>query len=188
MEMTTANTNNLNLADEGRCHDKFMKLFMANQNRIYGFILMCVPHSADADDIMQETASMMWKKFSEFELGTNFGSWGVQIARYKVLEHSKKRKRSRMHYEGDMLETIATRAEMMQDQLEDRIDLLRACVARLNADDQKLLKMHNEEKITVKAMAQKLQRSVHGLYKTMNRINHSLIKCVRLKVEAEGAR
>ncbi len=45
----------------------FLSLLMANQRRINSYILSVVPNFSDADDIMQETISVMWRKFDRFE-------------------------------------------------------------------------------------------------------------------------
>jgi DNA-directed RNA polymerase specialized sigma24 family protein len=39
---------------------------MLNDKSIYVYILSLVSNTNDADDIMQETAAVLWRKFSEF--------------------------------------------------------------------------------------------------------------------------
>jgi RNA polymerase sigma-70 factor (ECF subfamily) len=58
----------------------FLRLLMANQNRIYAFILTLVPNWSDADDIMQEAAETMWSKFQQSQPINNFSAWGIKIA------------------------------------------------------------------------------------------------------------
>ena len=73
---------------------QFVKLLTACQSRIYAYILSRAPRSADADDILQETAGTMWKKFNEFKTGTDFLAWGLTIARYNVLNYRKNTKKT----------------------------------------------------------------------------------------------
>ena len=65
--------------------ERFLHLLTANHHRIYAFIMTLVPNSNDADDIMQETTTVMLKKFGEFELGTDFVAWGIAVAHYVIL-------------------------------------------------------------------------------------------------------
>ena len=51
---------------------------MRHQNRIFAYILTLVPHGADAEDIMQETASVAWEKFGTFKEGTDFAGVNMQ--------------------------------------------------------------------------------------------------------------
>ncbi|MCK4629078.1 MAG: hypothetical protein KAT56_08735, partial [Sedimentisphaerales bacterium] len=57
--------------------ERFLKLLMANDKRIYAFILTLVPGRIDADDLMQETVTIMWRKFDDFEPGRDFVAWGI---------------------------------------------------------------------------------------------------------------
>ena len=52
----------------------FTRLFLRNQKRIAGLIFSLVPQGAEADDVMQETCAVMWRKFGEFAPGSDFGA------------------------------------------------------------------------------------------------------------------
>ena len=70
--------------------ERFLRHFLSHQNRIYATILMLIPNNADAEDLFQETATVLWRKFGEFTEGTNFAAWAASIARYRVLNYRKK--------------------------------------------------------------------------------------------------
>jgi len=53
-----------------------MELSLLGQKGIYAFILFLLISPSDADDILQETLTVMWKKFDEFESGTSFCGLG----------------------------------------------------------------------------------------------------------------
>ncbi|AQT68479.1 Sigma-K factor [Anaerohalosphaera lusitana] len=167
--------------------DLFFKLFMANQKRIYSYILMLVPNCNDADEIMQEASAVMWQKFDEFEQGTNFGAWAVSIARFEVLNYTRKRKNSHVLFTGDMLDLFAGRAETVSGESDERMKAVQKCLEKLSKKDRRLLQMHYEGGLTIKGIAQSLDRSVQGMYKVMNRIHNSLIKCVRWRLVSEDS-
>lgn len=54
--------------------EEFTRLLVQNQKRIMGLILALVPNGPDADDILQETCAVLWRRFVEFEPGTNFST------------------------------------------------------------------------------------------------------------------
>jgi RNA polymerase sigma-70 factor (ECF subfamily) len=47
--------------------DYFVRQLMNHRKRIYTFILTLVGNSSDADDIMQDTAALMWQKYHQTE-------------------------------------------------------------------------------------------------------------------------
>lgn len=163
----------------------FFSLFMANQNRIYTYILMLVANGNDADDIMQDTATVMWQKFDSFRPGTNFANWGITIAHNKVLDFRKKKMHSRVHFNQNTFDFFAERAGQAVQESDERLEALRNCIKVLKEDDRQLLQLHYEQGITIKSVAQRAGRSVQGLYKVMTRIHNQLLRCVNGKLATE---
>jgi len=165
---------------------RFFHLFMANQNRVYAYILVFVPHGPDADDIMQETATVMWEKFETFTPGTDFARWARKIAYHKILDHRKKRGRQHVVFSDELLSLLVEEAEAVLDQTNPRLDALRFCLRRLRREDRRLVRRHYEDGATIKSIAEQADRSVQGLYKVMVRIHNQLRDCVNLRLASRG--
>ena len=69
-------------------------LFVRHEGAIRAFVRALQPSLADADDVMQETFLTVSRKAATFEPGTNFLAWACGIARLKVLENLRQRKRA----------------------------------------------------------------------------------------------
>lgn len=173
-------------SSEKSSKDDFIRLFLSNQRRIFTFILMFVPNRSDAEDLMQETASWMWKNFDIYKPGTNFGAWGVQVARYKILKLHSRNKHSRVKFESDLVDLIDARSEKILDEISLKINALRKCLSGMDEQSRRLLYLRYEEGLAPQRLAQLINRPVQGLYKTMARIHKMLLRCVRQKLLAEG--
>lgn len=158
---------------------QFLKLFLANQKRIFGFIVSLVPNSANADDIMQETVGIMWQKFHTFEIGTNFSAWAISIARHKIFQFREKQLKNCARFSNKAIAEIISRSKDIQDSMDDRMDALQVCLKKLKVQDRYLVQMRYEKDIQTKQLAQQQGRSVNGLYKTMTRIHRVLQQCVQ---------
>ena len=166
-------------ADNTLRDERFLRLLMTNQNRIYAFILALVHNCADADDIMQETTTLIWRKFDEFEPHTDFIAWALTIARYKTLQYLDKYRDDRVLFSARLLEMIQ---EQMPKKLEgtgERKKALKKCLAKLGEYDQRLVVMRYQNKLTIKKVAALIGVSVHIMYRTMARIHKSLRICIR---------
>ena len=115
-------------------------MLMVNQRRINSYILSLVPNFSDADDIMQETIAVMWRKFGDFAVGTDFVSWGLRVAYYCILDHRKKKAKDKLVFNEEIFQQISEIAKEKQGQTDDRINQLRHCIEKLNPDDQRLFK------------------------------------------------
>jgi RNA polymerase sigma-70 factor, ECF subfamily len=68
--------------------------FVRHAGAIRAFVRALQPSLADADDVLQETFLTASKRAESFESGTNFVAWACGIARLKVLENLRQRKRA----------------------------------------------------------------------------------------------
>ena len=149
------------------------------QHKIYAFVLTLVPNWSDADDLMQETAEVMWRKFQDADQIDNFCAWGKMIARNKVMNFYTKKKRQRMIFDDDLLKDVIDREEKTSSHDEMCLRALQKCVKKLSSHDRRLIQALYEHDITIKKLAEEIKRPVQGLYKTMARIHHNLLQCVR---------
>lgn len=163
---------------------EFFRLFMANEAKIYTYILMFVPHRPDADDIMQETATVMWQKFADFQTGGNFTRWGKKIALHKILDYRKHCKSHHVVFSDELIDILAPHAEALMEAVDPRLDVLQTCLNKLPDKDRHLIKEHYEQGTPIKRMAEQANRSIHGLYKVMARIHTRLAECVNYGMAA----
>ena len=159
-------------------HDRFFRLFLNAQNRIYGFLCVMVHNRNDAEDLLQETASSMWEHFDKYQDGTDFAAWGIAIARNKAFNFIKKNARSRPQMGGDVYRKIAELEVQEKDDLSERTDALKKCLEKLKEVDRKVLLLRYEQDISMKKIAQTIGRSTTGIYHTIARIHSILQECI----------
>jgi RNA polymerase sigma-70 factor (ECF subfamily) len=164
----------------------FITLFLENQRRIFAFILMFIPNRSDAEDIMQETAVVLWEDFDKYTPGTNFGAWAVQVARFKILNLNRMVHNRRLRFDINLVDIIDAKAETVINESDDRMNVLRKCLSSMKERDRWRIYLRYEKRLTTQKLAQLEKRSVHGLYKTMARIHKLLFQCIRRTLVLEG--
>lgn len=167
---------------ESTRHDLFREQWVRWQPRVYAYIRTMVFRRADAEDVLQEVAAVLWKKIDEFEPGTRFDQWAFRTARYKVLNFQKKKARDRLNFSDELQETIADESALVL-QTEGRIDALETCVEKLPPEHRKVLKLRYEPGATSRSVAGQTGRSESAISRTLSRIYQSLLHCMR---SAEG--
>jgi RNA polymerase sigma-70 factor (ECF subfamily) len=150
----------------------FIKLYLANERRIYGYVRALIPSWTDVDDIIQETASVMWSKFNQFEKGTNFPAWALKIAHLQVLNYCKIRKKDRLCFNDSVLESIAHKS-LSDVQNTDQ------------SNELSLIQMRYEPGGSTKSVSQQTGKNLHVLYRHLNKIHAKLLMCIR-RTMAEG--
>jgi RNA polymerase sigma-70 factor, ECF subfamily len=165
--------------------EDFVKLLLDNQRRVFTYILTLVPNVADAEDIMQEVSIVLWRKFPEYEAGTNFAAWAYRVAYNTVRTFRVKQLRCRVKFDDELLAMVATETESMREELEISRQILTDCEQKLSPDDRELLKARYQAGTTVRSLAAAVGRSVEGMYKAMRRIHDALYDCVQRRLASE---
>ena len=159
-------------------HD-FMQLFLKSQRRIYGYVMTMVPNASDADDIVQDVASVMWNKFYEYQPGTDFTAWAITIARYKVLDFYRRQNMRRRHFSEKTLKIIEDIETKENRRHNIRLDALRKCLQKLTHAERRILLIRYEEGMTLKNLAGHVGLNINTLYSRLSRIHLMLLNCVK---------
>ncbi|HOK65745.1 MAG TPA: sigma-70 family RNA polymerase sigma factor [Anaerohalosphaeraceae bacterium] len=162
----------------GQKNTLFIELYSREQKKIFLYILSMVHRRSDAEDIMQQTAADMWRLFDRFEKGTNFASWGIEIARYRILSYRKKQNKNRLFLSEEVYSRIAEELQRQESSSDKRTKALEGCLKKLKESDRRLLSMHYEGNLNYGKIAEQLNLSKLGIYKVMARIHTALRRCI----------
>jgi RNA polymerase sigma-70 factor (ECF subfamily) len=165
--------------------DEFLRLLMANQKRIYAFILAAVPNQVDADDLFQETVLLMWSKFNSFTRGTSFTAWGITVAKYQILSVRKRHSTRSALLSQAAMDLLHDESEPFVEQTDSRMQALRKCVGKLDQRDYDLICLRYRDETSVKTIAEQMGRSIQSIYKRIARIHDALLRCVRKAMSSE---
>ncbi len=166
--------------------DEFARLFGRHARQIYAYILTLIPHWADAEDVFQETSTIIWEKFDQFTPGTNFRAWACQVAYYRAIWFRQRQKKVAIPFGEEFFRLVAAETVSQQDLLEDRHVALAGCVEKLPQLDRELIDLSYAPGMTIKQAALELGRSPDAAYKALKRIHRELFDCVETAMkEAE---
>lgn len=160
-------------------YERFTGLLTKHHAALMGFILSLRPNWADAEDLLQQTSVVMWRKFSEFQPGTSFAAWGCQIARFLVLNHVRKIARDPHVFSEELLDIMSREGAEEVDRLQSQRAALTRCVEKLDAKGRQILARCYEAGASVKDVADRLGSTPNAVYKALNRIREALLACVR---------
>ncbi|MEN6309256.1 MAG: sigma-70 family RNA polymerase sigma factor [Anaerohalosphaeraceae bacterium] len=163
----------------------FIKLYLANERRIYSYIRALIPNWSDGDDIIQESAAVMWSKFHEFEKGSNFSAWAMRIAHFQVLNYYKTKKNNKLYFSDNVIHSLSEKIIASKPNTDERLNILKKCIHTLHDNERSLIEMRYVPGATTKSVAQQTGKEVHVLYKVFNKIHARLLLCVR-RTLAEG--
>lgn len=165
--------------------EQFAQLLATCQRRVFLYILGLIHNAADAEEILQETNLVLWRKFDDYQPGTAFDRWACRVAHFEVLKFREKRGRAEQIFSTEFVESLAAETEQVLDLLDARRDALAQCLSKLPPRDRQLVMQRYQEKASTQSVAEALGRSVQGTRKALHRIRMALLGCIERTLARE---
>ncbi|MGB0767799.1 MAG: sigma-70 family RNA polymerase sigma factor [Phycisphaeraceae bacterium] len=158
---------------------------------IEAFVGSAVRDLNDRDDVIQATSEHLARRFDEFEEGTSFTAWAVQIARFRVMELYRDRSRDKLMLSGDALEAVAKVVPEVSGEQAERHAALERCMAHLGEHQRRLLELRYTQSMTPAVIAERMGKSSNTISAALLRIRKALRRCIEARLadaKAEGGR
>lgn len=169
---------------------EFMDLFVAEQALIYAFIRGMVPNTSDAEELFQQVAMTMWRKWDTFDPDVGaFRSWGLGIAKNHIRNFSRRQYRAdRVQvFAPDVMDRISACWQdfKFEQDWQERDAALRECVSKLNTEDRHRLENHYYGGVKAQQAADDEGISLRTFYRKIDKIRRQLLDCIMKSMELD---
>ena len=160
-------------------NEPFMRLLVANQPKIYAAIRALGLSQHDAEDVLQDTATVLWRRFDEFEEGTHFDRWACKVARLQALSFRQGAQRSACVLDHQTMEVLASDADRIHSSLAAMHETLDDCLERLAEKDRRLVEERFLAGRTNAEIGHLLEKSESTISRALSRVYDRLLACIR---------
>jgi RNA polymerase sigma-70 factor (ECF subfamily) len=164
----------------------FVQLLLRHESRLRAYLMSLLAQWDDVDEVLQQTSVTLWKKFDQFEPGTDFFAWAARTAHFTTLNFLAKQKRSRLRFSPEFIEALQDPASATSDGWGEREAALADCMKKLSDADRDLIARRYAPAATTKDVATSLGRPLKSVYKSLGRIYKSLLACVERTLASES--
>jgi RNA polymerase sigma-70 factor (ECF subfamily) len=160
-------------------HDEFLRLFMAHEAALRGFLRSLLFSHEEVRDVLQNTAVVLWRKYEPGMSPDAFVRWAFGVARMETLVFRRDRARDRHVFSEDVQELLEQAAAARPAPPDDRRDALDACLQKLSPDNLRLVMASYAPDARIDKVAQSIGRTAMAVYKSLHRIRIALAECIR---------
>jgi RNA polymerase sigma-70 factor (ECF subfamily) len=163
-------------------HKRFLKHFLQHQSLLKAYLLTVTRNPADADDLLQEVSNILWEKFDEYDPKRPFRAWALGVARYEALEWRRRQARSSRLLSPEAIDALTEVAIDASPEPDGFQATLRECVDQLTPDWSRIVRLTYQESLSIKEVAEWIDRSVAAVEMILVRARRALKACVERKV------
>ncbi len=161
---------------------EFVQKLTEFQNRIYAFIYSLLGNASQAEDVLQETNTVIWKEaLKSDEPIIEFKAWAFQIAFNQVRSHRKKISRERLTFNDDLLEQISESLIANKENENERQQALADCLHALPHNHQNIIKKRYFQGLSVKDLSGEIGKTANAIAVILFRSRVALMECIQKK-------
>ena len=165
-------------------NEAFIRNLTGCQNRLYAYVLSLIPDPEAAREVAQNANVSIWKNAANFDPDTDFGAWACTMAYFAVLAYRRDRRRERLVFDDDVMESLAETAGRRGDDEGPQIEALEQCMGQLSPSHHDLLSRRYGDGLSIQEIAQRRGCSAGGLATRLYRIRKVLLDCIQGKLVA----
>lgn len=166
-------------------YEQYTLTFLRSERELLRYIMVLLPNFTDAQDVLQETAIVLWKKFDDYDPAQPFVPWAKGFAAYEVKRHLRQAQHQGRSLDEHLVDRVLARREELASELDRQRELLHGCLEKLQPSQRKVVKSYYFDHDSVEHIAVLNGRSVQAVYKSLQRIRASLLECVRREMRRE---
>jgi RNA polymerase sigma-70 factor (ECF subfamily) len=167
-------------------HERYLTLLLQHETDVRGFICALVSDAQERDDVFQETALVLWRRFSDFDEGRSFGGWARGIAAKVVLAKRSRSERYPAPLPNETIAALLGAFERTESQANERVTALRKCLEGVPERTREVLSLRYGDNLKGAEIAARLRLKVEAVHQILSRVRVSLEECIRRRLAGVG--
>lgn len=170
--------------------DRYMALFLQHQDNLKAYIGSLVRDRHLREDIFQDVAVILWKKFDEFDEIRSFGAWARGIASNKIMQAFARLKKNDVALSPEALDAVRVMFDQQDDTADSWVDeqlALEMCLKKLPRKSRRLIALRYDHGLKLREIANEVHSTLDAVHKALTRLRDGLRKCVERELAAVQA-
>ena len=167
--------------------EQFVTLLVANQSRVFRFLMTLLPRREDAEDLFQQTSLTLWRNREKYDPAAgDFASWACAIAHNHVRNFRRKESTRRNILSGEIERMLIETRTVNSSLMDEWHRALGQCLQRLTPHQRHIVEDCYGGESRIKDAASGTGRTPNALYKILRGIRSLLHDCIRKSVTGGG--
>jgi RNA polymerase sigma-70 factor (ECF subfamily) len=158
--------------------EEFAALWTAAQPTIAGFIRTLVPDYFQADEVLQRVAVTLVRKYDQYDPQRPFAAWAIGMAKFEVLYFRRERATDKHLFGDDIVEQIASRYEVLAEEVDPIREALRHCLEQLRGRSKQVIDLRYRRGLKSQAIAEEMALSSGAVRMLLCRVREMLRRCI----------
>jgi RNA polymerase sigma-70 factor (ECF subfamily) len=166
--------------------ERFTRLWTQAQPAIAGYVGALAPDAHAADDLLQDIAVALLRKFPDYDPQRPFIAWAMGIAKVQLLTLRRDRARAALRFRPETIESLAEIWQELMPEVDERRLALGECLKRVTGRGRELLTLRYEQALEPQEIAARLGLAAGAVRVALARVRTALHECIDRRLNEAG--
>jgi len=149
------------------------------QPSLTAFLIASTPQFSDAEDLLQEVAVEVARRFDDYDPSRPFLPWALWVAKIQVANFYRARQRNPVKFIGDSIDALGEACDRIQRTLSEEKWALEKCLTSLTGRSRTLLQLRYFDDLTPQEIGPRVGMTAGAVRIALFRTRSALMACVR---------
>jgi RNA polymerase sigma-70 factor, ECF subfamily len=165
--------------------EQFTRLWTQAQSTVACFVHTSIRDRGQAEDLLQEIAMTLLRKFAEYDPSKAFLPWAMGVAKFAILGSRRDSARSRLVFDEALLERISATFLEIAPALREEEAFLDLCLTKLAPMARRMVRLRYYDLLDSREIARVLGKGEVAIRVGLLRIREQLRKCIESQLQLE---
>jgi RNA polymerase sigma-70 factor (ECF subfamily) len=173
--------------DEKKIREEFTLLWLKAEPSVSAYVFAAVSGFHDAEDIVQQIAQEIAHRFEEYDSSRPFLGWVLWIAKSRVIDFYRRKKRDQLVFSDKLLEQLGQAISEREPERNHRREALEHCLEQLPERSRRLVDLRYVDNLSATMIAESVDSTAGSVRVLLTRVRTVLAQCVKRRLLTEEA-
>ena len=173
---------------EIQTRERLTRLWLEAEPAVRAYVGVSVRGFHDAEDVVQQIALTVARRFDEYDASRPFLAWALWLAKSAIIDHYRRQARVQKLFSEGLLDRLAAALVNQQAEMPSRQAALERCLERLPEKSRRLLTLRYAEDASLGEVAAAVQSTAGAVRVMLFRIRNLLSHCIEEQLANEAGR
>lgn len=162
----------MNPEQEISARERLTRLWLEAEPSVHAFVFAAVSRVHLAEDVVQQVALTVARRFDEYDGARPFVAWALWLAKSRIADHYRKQGRERLMFSEALMDQLAEVLVQQQSERTARHEALEHCLDKLPEKSRQLLALRYEDDAPIERVADAIEASAGAVRVMLFRIRN----------------
>jgi RNA polymerase sigma-70 factor (ECF subfamily) len=171
---------------ELQIREKLTRCWLAAEPSVRAFVAAAIRSGADREDVLQQVALTVARRFEEFDESRPFVAWALWLAKSRIVDFYRSQDRQRIVLADGLLDRVSETLVQRHADVSPRREALERCLDGLPPKSRSLVEYRYHDGLRIEQIAAAIRTTPGSVRVALFRIRETLAACIERRLAGQA--